>query len=110
MLTRPHAVPNMAAQDSRGKSANFFTLRRNRRQSMRRLAHFVCSCLVLAGIASAQDITGSITGTVKDSSGAVISGANVTITNSDTNVVARKVTSDETGRYVVSFLPIGHYS
>src|SRR5215472_6545839 len=77
---------------------------------MKRLRYLLCSFLVLAGAATAQDITGSIAGTVKDSTGAVIPGANVTIINADTNVVARKVATDETGHYVAPLLPIGHYS
>src|SRR5215831_15918557 len=77
---------------------------------MKRLRHLLCSFLVLAGIAIAQDITGSIAGTVKDSTGAVIPGASVTVTNTDNGVIARKVNTDETGRYVVPLLPVGRYS
>ncbi len=58
----------------------------------------------------AQDVTGNVVGTVTDSTGAVISGAAVTVINSDTNVVARKVSTGDAGRYIVPFLPIGHYS
>ncbi len=60
--------------------------------------------------ASAQDITGNITGTVKDSTGAVVPAATVTVTNTDTKVVARIVSTGDAGLYVVPFLPIGHYS
>src|SRR5215472_13002884 len=110
MLTRPRAIPNMAAQRFARKERELFYAEAKSEASMRRLVHFLCSCLVLAGIASAQDITGSITGTVKDNSGAVISGANVTLTNSDTNVVARKVTTDEGGSYLAPVLPVGRYN
>jgi hypothetical protein len=77
---------------------------------MIRLRYLLCSFLILAGAATAQDITGSIAGTVKDSTGAVIPGASVTIINTDTNMIARKVATDETGHYVAPLLPIGHYS
>jgi hypothetical protein len=66
--------------------------------------------LGLAGIAIAQQVTGSISGTVKDSSGAVVPKATVTITNTDQNVVARTVTTDENGSYSAPLLPLGHYS
>jgi len=68
------------------------------------------SILVLVGVGMAQDITGNISGTVKDGTGAVVSGATVTVTNTDTNVVARRVSTGDSGNYVVPFLPIGHYS
>ena len=47
--------------------------------------------------------TGTISGVVQDSSGAVIAGATVTIRNVDTGT-ARTVTSDEGGRYIVPVL------
>ncbi|HWX54020.1 MAG TPA: TonB-dependent receptor [Verrucomicrobiae bacterium] len=63
----------------------------------------------LGSVVLAQDVTGNIAGSVKDASGAVISGATVTVINTDTNVIERKVTTGDAGRYVVPFLPIGHY-
>lgn len=57
-----------------------------------------------------QEVTGSIAGTVKDQSGAVVSGATVTITNTDTNVVVRTVTTESNGDYAAPLLPIGHYT
>src|SRR5437870_8774043 len=53
--------------------------------------------------------TGTISGIVQDSSGAVIAGATVTIRNVDTGT-ARTVTSDEGGRYIVPALPVGNYA
>jgi len=66
-----------------------------------------CTC---ATVSVAQEITGSIVGTVTDSSGAIISGALVTTTNTDKNVDVRTVTTNQNGYYVVTFLPIGHYA
>ncbi len=68
-------------------------------------------CLVaLAGIGAAQDITGSISGTVADSSGAVVPNASVTITNVDKNQVLRTVTTDSNGSYSATLLPVGMYT
>jgi len=64
--------------------------------------------LVLAMPLWAQVVTGTITGTVKDPSGASISNAKVTITNTDKNVV-KTLTTDSSGSYVATLLPIGHY-
>ena len=45
-----------------------------------------CTVLALAGLASAQTITASITGNASDPSGAIIPGAAVTATNVETNI------------------------
>ncbi len=58
--------------------------------------------------AKGQGITGSITGTVTDSTGAAIPGAKVTITQTDTNAV-HTVTTSDAGTYTVPQLPPGHY-
>ncbi|HEX4758526.1 MAG TPA: carboxypeptidase-like regulatory domain-containing protein [Terracidiphilus sp.] len=58
---------------------------------------------------SAQGITGSITGTVSDPSGAVIGGANVTVRQEETNAIRMVVTSDA-GTYTVTQLQPGHYA
>ena len=64
-------------------------------------------CLsVITGMAAAQVTTGSITGTVKDSTGAALGGANIKLTNTDTGVT-RTVTADEVGRYNALQLPLG---
>src|ERR1035441_9781225 len=52
--------------------------------------------------------TGSITGTVTDNSGAVVSSAAVLITDTDTNV-AHSAATNTTGNYVEPFLQPGHY-
>src|SRR5437868_14941722 len=52
--------------------------------------------------------TGRIAGTVKDQNGAVIVGAEVTVTSLATAEV-RKVTTDTEGNYAVPLLPPGAY-
>ena len=70
----------------------------------------VLAILSLAVSTVAQEITGTILGTVKDPTGAVVPGASVTVLNTDKNVVIRTVTSNEAGEYTAPLLPIGHYN
>jgi hypothetical protein len=56
-----------------------------------------------------QTIVGRISGTIVDSSGAVVPDANVTVTNSATNAT-RTATSDASGFYTVTNLPVGTYT
>jgi hypothetical protein len=66
-------------------------------------------CIVLlAAAAQAQQATALITGTVKDPSGAVVTGAKVTLKNSNTNV-ARTTTTNKDGDYLFTLVPIGAY-
>ncbi|MBV9081123.1 MAG: carboxypeptidase regulatory-like domain-containing protein, partial [Acidobacteriaceae bacterium] len=62
--------------------------------------------LLLASALQAQVITASLGGTVEDPSGAVITGANVRIVNTSTNLEVR-VTTDSDGRYLAPSLPPG---
>jgi len=52
---------------------------------------------------------GQITGVVTDSSGAVVAGANITVTNPQTNFT-RQVQTNSTGNYVFPTLLPGLYS
>jgi hypothetical protein len=65
--------------------------------------------LALQPSAMAQGTTGSITGTVLDTSGAAIPGATVTIRNLDTNDT-HTVTSSDIGSYTVPQLAPGRYA
>jgi Carboxypeptidase regulatory-like domain len=56
----------------------------------------------------AQAVTGNISGTVMDASGAVVAGANVVVTNTATGVTQSFVTNDA-GRYNVPDLVVGPY-
>ncbi len=53
-------------------------------------------------------VGGSISGTVKDPSGAVVPKATVTATNTDTGV-RQVVTTNDAGVYSFPSLPVGHY-
>ncbi|HKC65013.1 MAG TPA: carboxypeptidase-like regulatory domain-containing protein, partial [Pyrinomonadaceae bacterium] len=53
----------------------------------------------LTGSVYAQEITGSIVGTVKDASGASVKDATVTITDSAKRVVVRTVQTNDDGQF-----------
>jgi hypothetical protein len=57
----------------------------------------------------AQDVSGSIGGTVLDPSGAAVANAKVSIINTDRNQTVRTITTDSSGVYSAPFLPIGNY-
>jgi len=66
-------------------------------------------CLFLTGFLHAQYENGSIVGTIRDSTGAAVSGAIVTITNNAT-AVASKTTTNGDGDYEVPSLHVGVYT
>src|SRR6478672_9396111 len=75
---------------------------------MRKL--FIAVMLILSCAAACfGQVTGTISGTVVDKSGSVVPAAAIVITNQGTNQV-RKVVADESGKYTVTFLPVGIYS
>jgi hypothetical protein len=67
-----------------------------------------CIALQFTAIPASAQSTGSILGAVKDTSGAVIGDATITITNTETNLV-RTVTSGADGSFRASALPVGQY-
>ncbi len=74
------------------------------------LCAVVGMCLVVASAvrAHAQAVTANISGTVTDSTGAVIAGARVVVTNTATGV-ATTLTSNDQGRYNAPDLVVGPY-
>lgn len=70
-----------------------------------------CGPLLFGGASAtfAQVDAGSIVGTVKDTSGAAIAGAIVTLTNEDTGLV-QTTPSGGSGEYIFAPIKIGHYS
>lgn len=73
-------------------------------------------CMVVAFVAAiaglpaawAQTVTGSVTGQVTDTTGAVIPNARVTAANTATGVKTQTLTNGD-GAYTIRFLPIGQY-
>ena len=76
-----------------------------KRAYLRLILLFACS--IIPSLVNAQS-TGSILGTVLDSSGGTITGAVVTITEMGTNT-QRVLATDSAGRYVANVLQLGHY-
>ncbi len=71
-------------------------------------AFFACLLMFVSLQAKAQVLYGSVVGTVTDNTGAAVPGANVVITNTQTND-ARTVMSDSGGVYTISTVPAGDY-
>jgi hypothetical protein len=70
---------------------------------------FAVALLGFSQVTRAQEITGVITGTVKDSNGAAVAGATVTLSDADKQVVVRTVTTNENGEYNAPNLLVGFY-
>ncbi|MGH9493964.1 MAG: carboxypeptidase-like regulatory domain-containing protein, partial [Candidatus Sulfotelmatobacter sp.] len=74
------------------------------------LAQFVVLSVLCLGCCAGvfAQSTSQISGTVKDASGAVVAGAQITVTQTATGVT-RTVTSDANGVYSLPSLPLGPY-
>ncbi len=87
-------------------------LRKPDRATFGRIGSFVALLAALVCLSprpvAAQAVTGTILGTVKDSTGAVIAGARIKLTHTETGLV-REVTSDARGEYTAPLLPTGTY-
>jgi hypothetical protein len=70
---------------------------------------FACLAYVCAPAAMAQTFRGSILGTITDSSGAAIDGAQVKVFSPSTGL-SRTIAANDRGEYVASELPLGTYS
>jgi hypothetical protein len=66
------------------------------------------ACLTCSAMLHAQGTSGEILGTIKDSTGAVLPGASITIVNVATGQ-ERNLTSDTSGNYSVPGLAVGGY-
>src|ERR1051326_4896529 len=73
---------------------------------MQRILHISCCILLLSSAAFAQ--TATLSGSVKDQSGAVLSGVQIRVANPATSF-NRSVVTGERGDYVIPLLPVGKY-
>lgn len=81
--------------------------------SVIRHARLSVACLLMlvcaASFGAAQEITGTILGTITDATDAVVPGATVTITDVDKGTVVRTLTTGDDGTYSAPNLPVGNY-
>ena len=89
------------------RSVSVMFARRNRNLLLRQTA---CLFAIAGGLlpVGAQQITGSIAGSVKDGQGASITTAIVRAINAETGYT-RTASADGTGVYSIQYLPVGHY-
>jgi len=73
-----------------------------------RLGCVLALVLIIASSVNAQEIAGSIRGTVLDASGGTVQGASVNAKQIETGLT-RTATTDRTGAYILLELPVGHY-
>jgi hypothetical protein len=92
----PITIPNLSAHTPR-KLPSYYAV----------LAALLALFLSLAG--EAQVVGGTISGTVADSTGAVIQNATVVVHNNDTGN-QRVLTADSTGRFSAPSVPVGTYT
>ena len=78
--------------------------------SIRSLFQLIWWTLICCYPVFGQSITASIAGTVRDTSGAVVPGAKVTVVNSEQNQLVRTTHTDSAGEYAAPLLPIGTYT
>ena len=71
------------------------------------MSRLFLSVLLLVSPAFAQ-VSASLSGTVTDQSGGLVSGATISARNTDTGAI-RSTASDASGCYRFTFLPVGHY-
>ena len=81
----------------------------SRRFSVALVLSLIVALAAVGRSALAQEVTASIVGTVTDSRGAPITGADVTATDTDRGTVSTVKTNDQ-GAYNLLRLPIGNYT
>ncbi len=79
---------------------------------IRSILAFCCvlGCFLASTTSRAQEVTGTISGTVTDPSGASVKGAVVTLTNTDRGQDVRTLTTNAAGFYTGTTLPLGTYT
>src|SRR5579864_3334293 len=77
---------------------------------MTTLRRLICAVFAMffSWSAAAQQITGSIRGTVVDPTGAAVQGASVSAMQTETTLTRTAIT-DRSGGYILLELPVGHY-
>ena len=76
----------------------------------RRFAFFLFFICWAPALFAQGGATGAISGIVQDPSGSVISGAQIVITSEATGGTVRQLTSDSSGLFTATLLPVGKYT
>src|SRR5690242_3579314 len=76
--------------------------------SQSQVRRVLLACVLLAVFANAQSQNAELTGTITDASGALVPGAQITVTNVNTGE-KRTTTSNEAGIYTIPLLQPGGY-
>ena len=84
-------------------------------ENLRRAAvsSLVILSLLIIGLSAAspaQELAATLTGTVTDASGAVVSGATVVVHSTETGADVRNVTTSSSGSFNITNLPAGRYT
>jgi Carboxypeptidase regulatory-like domain/TonB-dependent Receptor Plug Domain len=74
---------------------------------------FLAFCIILLSLSATalgQELAATLTGTVADSSGALVAGATVVVHSEETGADIRSVTTSDTGSFNITNLPAGRYT
>ena len=83
------------------------------RQAIRKNFLFLAICAVILSLSATglgQELAATLTGTVTDSSGAVVAGATVVVHSEETGADVRSVTTSDTGSFNITNIPAGRYT
>jgi len=83
------------------------------RGAVRQYSSFLAVCIVVLSLSAAglgQELAATLTGTVSDTSGAVIAGATVLVHSEETGADIRSVVTSDTGSFNITNLPAGRYT
>jgi UTRA domain/Carboxypeptidase regulatory-like domain len=113
-ITKGETLPLHSESRSTGRYSSSQRSGQSQKQTgglMKRKNHSVLVAMIIsfAVLLAAQEITGDVRGVVKDTTGALIAGAKVSVTNTDRNVAIRTITTGPDGSYIAPYLPVGHY-
>ena len=86
---------------------------KNDRGFVRKHSLYLAVCVVvltLSAVGVGQELAATLTGTVSDSSGAVVPRATVVVHSEETGADVRSVTTSDTGSFNITNLPAGRYT
>jgi hypothetical protein len=82
-------------------------------RAIRKHSSFLAVCIVVLSLSAAglgQELAATLTGTVTDTTGAVIAGATLLVHSEETGADVRSVVTSDTGGFNITNLPAGRYT